>query len=74
MVEHKVENNFEDKVEYNPYDWKIHEDPYPTYAALRSEAPAYYNEEIDFWALSRHADVPFIGTPHAARAHRPGLR
>ncbi len=44
-------------VEYNPYDWKIHEDPYPTYAALRSEAPAYYNEEIDFWALSRHADI-----------------
>ncbi|MFP8880951.1 MAG: cytochrome P450 [Myxococcota bacterium] len=44
-------------VEYNPYDWKIHEDPYPTYAALRNEAPVYYNEEIDFWALSRHADV-----------------
>lgn len=44
-------------VEYNPYDWKIHEDPYPTYASLRREAPAYHNEEHDFWALSRHADV-----------------
>ncbi len=44
-------------VEYNPYDWKIHDDPYPAYAALRSQAPVYHNEEIDFWALSRHADV-----------------
>ena len=44
-------------VVYDPYDWKIHEDPYPTYRALRDEAPAYYNEELDFWALSRHADV-----------------
>jgi len=44
-------------VEYNPYDWKIHDDPYPTYAALRRDAPVYYNEEVDFWALSRHADV-----------------
>jgi cytochrome P450 len=27
------------------------------YARLRDEAPAYYNERYDFWALSRHADV-----------------
>jgi hypothetical protein len=44
-------------VEYSPYDWKMHEDPYPVYKALRDEAPAYYNAEIGFWALSRHADV-----------------
>jgi cytochrome P450 len=44
-------------VEYDPYDWKIHEDPYPTYKALREHAPVYYNAERDFWALSRHADV-----------------
>jgi hypothetical protein len=44
-------------VEYNPYDYEIHEDPYPTYAALRAQAPIYRNEELDFWALSRHADV-----------------
>ena len=42
---------------YNPYDWFTHEDPYPVYRALREEAPVYYNEELDFWALSRHADV-----------------
>ncbi len=42
---------------YSPYDYAIHEDPYPTYARLRAEAPLYRNEELGFWALSRHADV-----------------
>ena len=46
-----------EQVRYSPYDYEIHEDPYPTYARLREEAPVYRNEEIDFWALSRHADV-----------------
>ena len=42
---------------YSPYDYAMHEDPYPTYARLRAEAPLYRNDELDFWALSRHADV-----------------
>ncbi len=42
---------------FDPYDWKLHEDPYPTYRALRDEAPVYHNADLDFWALSRHADV-----------------
>lgn len=44
-------------VYYDPYDVGIVHDPYPTYAALRDEAPLYYNEKYRFWALSRHADV-----------------
>jgi cytochrome P450 len=44
-------------VRYSPYDYEIHEDPYPTYARLRAEAPLYRNDELDFWALSRHHDV-----------------
>jgi cytochrome P450 len=44
-------------VRYNPYDYEIHEDPYPTYSRLRDEAPLYRNDELGFWALSRHADV-----------------
>ena len=44
-------------VNYDPYDVDINADPYPTYARLREEAPAYYNERYDFWALSRHGDV-----------------
>ncbi|MCU1452898.1 MAG: vdh [Acidimicrobiales bacterium] len=42
---------------FDPYDVDINADPYPTYARLREEAPAYYNDRYDFWALSRHADV-----------------
>ncbi|WP_063045933.1 cytochrome P450 [Nocardia pseudovaccinii] len=42
---------------FDPYDYAFHEDPYPTYERLRTEAPLYYNADLDFWALSRHADV-----------------
>ncbi|APE18210.1 cytochrome P450 [Mycolicibacterium pallens] len=41
----------------DPYNYDFHEDPYPYYKRLRDEAPLYYNEELKFWALSRHADV-----------------
>jgi cytochrome P450 len=41
----------------DPYDYDFHEDPYPYYKRLRDEAPLYRNEEIGFWALSRHQDV-----------------
>jgi cytochrome P450 len=44
-------------VEYDPYAYEVHEDPYPIYARLREEAPAYRNEKLGFWALSRYADV-----------------
>lgn len=42
---------------FDPYDYEFHEDPYPVYARLRTEAPLYHNERHDFWALSRHADI-----------------
>ena len=42
---------------FDPYDVDINADPYPAYARLRDEAPTYYNDRYDFWALSRHADV-----------------
>jgi cytochrome P450 len=41
----------------DPYDYDFHEDPYPYYKQLRDEAPLYHNEELKFWALSRHTDV-----------------
>jgi len=46
-----------DAVVYDPYAYAMHDDPYPTYARLRDEAPLYRNDERGFWALSRHADV-----------------
>ncbi|BCK56393.1 cytochrome P450 [Nocardia wallacei] len=44
-------------VQFSPYDFAVHADPYPYYARLRAEAPVFRNETDDFWALSRHADV-----------------
>jgi cytochrome P450 len=44
-------------MELNPFDYDFHRDPYPTYAWLREEAPAYHNAELGFWALSRFDDV-----------------
>ena len=41
----------------DPYDYAFHEDPYPYYKRLRDEAPLYRNEDLNFWALTRHADV-----------------
>ena len=42
---------------YDPYDVEIDADPYPVFARLRDEAPLYYNEQHDFYALSRYDDV-----------------
>lgn len=58
---------------YNPYDYAIHEDPYPTYARLREEAPLYRNDERDFWALSRHADVMAAFRDPAHFSNRDGV-
>jgi cytochrome P450 len=42
---------------YDPYDADIDVDPYPIFKRLRDEAPLYRNDEFDFFAVSRFADV-----------------
>lgn len=44
-------------VYFDPYDVQLNADPYPMFRRLREEAPLYYNEQHDFYALSRFADV-----------------
>jgi cytochrome P450 len=44
-------------VYYDPFDSDIRRDPYPVYRRLREEAPLYYNERFDFYAVSRYDDV-----------------
>jgi len=41
---------------YDPYDYALHDDPYPVYRRLRDEFPLYYNRKHDFYAVSRYAD------------------
>jgi len=42
---------------FDPFDPAVHADPYPFYATLRRDYPAYYSEGARCWVLSRHADV-----------------
>jgi cytochrome P450 len=49
---------------YDPYDVEIDADPYPVYCRLREEAPLYYNERYDFFAVSRADDVETVVTDH----------
>ena len=58
---------------YDPFDYRMHEDPYPTYAWMRANAPVYRNEARDFWALSRHADVEYALSKSALFSIRNGI-
>ncbi|MDT3440611.1 MULTISPECIES: cytochrome P450 [unclassified Pseudofrankia] len=42
---------------YDPYDFQIDADPYQVWRRMRHEAPLYYNDRHDFYALSRFEDV-----------------
>jgi cytochrome P450 len=42
---------------FDPYDVSIYADPYPVYRRLREDAPLYYNDVHEFYALSRFGDV-----------------
>ena len=44
-------------VYYDQYSVEINADPYPVYRRLRDEAPLYYNDTHDFFAVSRFEDV-----------------
>lgn len=44
-------------VYWDPYRPDIYQNPYPIFRQLRAEAPAYYNPDYDFYAVSRFADV-----------------
>ncbi|MCK9922321.1 cytochrome P450 [Frankia sp. AgPm24] len=42
---------------WDPYDQAYAADPYPIYQRLREQAPLYYNEQYDFFAITRFADI-----------------
>jgi cytochrome P450 len=45
------------QVVFDPFSDDFFTDPYETYRRMRVEAPVYYSEQYDFYALTRHADV-----------------
>jgi cytochrome P450 len=44
-------------IHFDPYSIEFATDPYPVYKQLRDEAPVYHHEGLNFWAISRYADV-----------------
>ena len=42
---------------YDPYSEEMAYDPHALFKRMRDEAPLYYSEEHDFYALSRFDDV-----------------
>ena len=49
-------------VYYDMYDRGIYSSPYETFRRLRNQAPVYYNEKYNFYALSQHADLARVLT------------
>jgi len=42
---------------YDPFDFDIDDDPYPVWKRMRDQAPLYFNDRYNFYALSRYDDV-----------------
>lgn len=47
----------ESELYYDPYNIDLNMNPHAVFARIREEAPLYYNEAHDFYALSRFDDV-----------------
>src|ERR1700743_1404476 len=44
-------------MEFDPYSDSFFDNPYETYRWMRDEAPVYYSQRWDFYALTRQEDV-----------------
>jgi cytochrome P450 len=46
-----------DELYWDPYDARFAANPHPIWKRMREEAPVYYNEKHDFYAITRFTDV-----------------
>jgi cytochrome P450 len=46
-----------EEIYYDPYDYALDAHPHPMWKRMRDEAPLYYNEKFDFFAVTRFNDV-----------------
>lgn len=42
---------------WNPWDANFISDPWPTLEKIQEEQPVFYNPEIDYWVVTKYADV-----------------
>jgi cytochrome P450 len=54
------------KLVFSPVSQEFFDDPYAVYRRMRDEAPLYYDEQEDFYALTRHEDVAAAFKDHDA--------
>ncbi|HLK45704.1 MAG TPA: hypothetical protein VKT18_06925, partial [Acidimicrobiales bacterium] len=58
-------------VAYDPFE--VHEDPYPTFARLRAQDPAHFNEARELWMLTRFSDVQTAAREWKTFSSRKGV-
>ena len=52
------------QLNYDPWDAELNADPYPMFTRFRDEAPLYFNEVHDFYAVSRFDDASRVLVDH----------
>jgi cytochrome P450 len=60
-------------VVFDPFSDDFFNSPYDTYRRMRDEAPVYYSEKYDFYALTRHADVSVAMKDHVTYSSARGI-
>ncbi len=61
------------KLVFDPFSEEFFNDPFELYRRMREEAPVYYDEAQDFYALSRHEDVAAALKDHETFSSAHGL-
>ncbi|WP_066898512.1 cytochrome P450 [Mycolicibacterium houstonense] len=54
------------QVIFDPFSEEFFNNPFDMYRRMREDAPLYYNEDSDFYALTRHEDVAAALKDHEA--------
>ena len=57
---------------WDPLTPELRDDPYPLWKRLRDQAPVYFNDRYDFWALSRFGDIEAAHKDHATFSSNHG--
>ena len=60
-------------VVFDPYSDDYFDSPFETYRRMRDEAPLYYSEKYDFWALTRYDDVSAAIRDHETFSSAKGV-
>lgn len=63
----------DDPVVFDPYSDDYFDSPFETYRRMRDEAPLYYSDKYDFWALTRYDDVASAIKDHQTFSSAKGV-